>query len=40
MPVELHSAFSWRVREGTLATSALLRLFERVAIDREHWTLV
>lgn len=40
MPVELHSAFSRRVREGTLATIALPRLFERVAADREHWTLV
>jgi hypothetical protein len=40
MPVELHSAFSRRVRDGTLATAALPRLFERVAADREHWTLV
>lgn|SRR5450759_8650 len=40
MPVELHSAFSRRVREGTLATIALPRLFERVAADRQHWTLV
>jgi predicted nucleic acid-binding protein len=40
MPVELHSAFSRRVREGTLAPTALPRLFERVATDRQHWTLV
>jgi len=40
MPVELHSAFSQRVRDGTLATIALPRLFERVAADRQHWTLV
>jgi predicted nucleic acid-binding protein len=40
MPVELHSAFARRVRAGTLATVALPRLFERVAKDREHWTLV
>jgi predicted nucleic acid-binding protein len=40
MPVELHSAFSRRVREGALATIALPRLFERVATDREHWTLI
>jgi hypothetical protein len=40
MPVELHSAFSRRVREGTLATVALPRLFERLSIDRQHWTLV
>ena len=40
MPLELHSAFSRRVREGTLATVALPRLFERVDIDREYWTLV
>lgn len=40
MPVELHSAFSRRVREGTLATIALPRLFERVATDRAHWTLI
>lgn len=40
LPVELHSAFSRRVREGTLAPTALSRLFERVAIDRQHWTLV
>lgn len=40
MPAELHSAFARRVREGTLATIALPRLFTRVAADREHWTLV
>jgi predicted nucleic acid-binding protein len=40
MPIELHSAFARRVREGTLATIALPRLFERVAADREYWTLV
>jgi predicted nucleic acid-binding protein len=40
MPAELHSAFCRRVREGTLASMALPRLFERVAIDRLHWTLV
>ena len=40
MPAELHSAFSRRVREGTLATVALPRLFTRVASDREHWTLI
>lgn len=40
MPAELHSAFSRRVREGTLPMIALPRLFERVATDREHWTLI
>ena len=40
MPAELHSAFARRVREGTLATVALPRLFTRVAADRDHWTLV
>jgi predicted nucleic acid-binding protein len=40
MPVELHSAFCRRVREGTLATIALPRLFERVAADREYWNLI
>lgn len=40
MPVELHSAFVRRTREGTLATVALPRLFSRVGSDRRHWTLV
>ena len=40
MPLELHSAFVRRVREGTLTTIALPRLFERLAADRQHWTLV
>lgn len=40
MPVELHSAFVRRTREGTLATVALPRLFSRVGADRRHWTLV
>ena len=40
MPVELHSAFSRRVREGALATIALPRLFQRVAHDRQYWTLI
>jgi uncharacterized protein len=37
---ELHSAFARRVREGSLATVALPRLFQRVGRDREHWTLI
>ena len=40
MPVELHSAFIRRVREGTLPSVALPRLFKRVGADRAHWTLV
>ena len=40
MPAELRSAFSRRVREGALPAIALPRLFERVATDRNHWTLV
>lgn len=40
MPLELHSAFVRRTREGTLATVALPRLFTRVGEDRERWTLV
>jgi predicted nucleic acid-binding protein len=40
LPVELHSAFSRRAREGTLATVTLPRLFKRVATDRQHWTLI
>jgi len=40
MPSELHSAFSRRVREGTLATIALPRLFQRVVCDRAYWTLI
>lgn len=40
LTVELHSAFWRRVREGSLATIAMPRLFERVGADRRHWTLV
>ena len=40
MPVELHSVFSRRERDGSLAATALPRLYQRVAADREHWTLV
>jgi len=40
MPLELHSAFSRRVRNGTLATVALPRLFQRVAADQQRWTLI
>jgi predicted nucleic acid-binding protein len=40
MPLELHSAFWRRALEGTLAIIPLPLLFERVAGDRIHWTLV
>jgi predicted nucleic acid-binding protein len=40
MPLELHSMFARRVRDGVLATVALPRLYSRVADDRERWTLV
>jgi predicted nucleic acid-binding protein len=40
LPLELHSAFGRRVREGTLATIDQPRLFARIAEDRPHWTLV
>jgi len=40
LPVELYSAFVRRTREGTLATTALPRLFSRVGADRPRWTLV
>jgi hypothetical protein len=40
LPLELHSAFGRRVREGALATINQPRVFERVATDRSYWTLV
>lgn len=40
MPAELHSAFARRVREGTLATIALPRLYSRIGDDRKHWSLI
>jgi len=40
LPLELHSAFARRVRNGHLATVALPRLWERVSDERRRWTLV
>lgn len=40
MPLELHSAFARRVRDGELATVELPRLYSRVGADRKHWMLV
>src|SRR5262245_20413839 len=39
-PIELHSAFARRVRDGHLATVSLPRLWERVSEERQRWTLV
>jgi predicted nucleic acid-binding protein len=39
-PIELHSAFARRVRDGHLATVSLPRLWERVSEELPHWTLV
>lgn len=40
LPVELHSAFCRRERAGTIAAASVPRLFQRVAVDQQYWTLV
>lgn len=40
LPLELQSAVARRVHQGKLATVAQPRLLERIAQDRQYWTLV
>jgi predicted nucleic acid-binding protein len=40
LPLELHSTFARRVRDGHLAPASLPRLWERVSDDQQHWTLI
>jgi uncharacterized protein len=40
LPVELHSAFCRRERAGAIAAASVPKLFQRVALDQQYWTLV
>jgi uncharacterized protein len=40
LPLELHSAFARRARDGNVGTASLPKLWERVSEDQQRWTLV